>query len=271
MDTENNFEQELSAIKKRKQELSINIDKIKRVLSANEYKLRLAINEEIALYKSYGQKPPKALTNPELVQILSVANASKDAVLSKYDELFSLINDKGIDKDLLKAKFNEYVAICKEKGVQVKSSQELANLVKSIKDFKEEINEVSLYDIINKISKEAEVKKDSIKQSLKEYDFASKIDFIVNKFFPAKKDGYSDEEKEKYVIFFKWAQTNETKLDDIITKEIHEEYTLFVMSEKPENHHKFKFDFKNGDFIKAIEKYKNIQSSTQQYDDEMGI
>lgn len=271
MNTENNFEQELKAIKNKKHNITKNINKIKRVLSANEYILRVAINEEIALYKKYGQKVPRDLTNPELVQFLNVANSSKEAVLKKHEELFNLIGEQGFDKEMLKSKLNEYIAICKEKGVQVKSSQELANIINSIKNFKEEIKEVNLYDILNKVSKEAEIKKEGIKKSLKEYDFASKIDFIVNKFFPVKEEGYSDEEKEKYILFFKWAQENETNLNGEITKEIHEEYVVFLSSKKPEDHHKFKFEFKNGDFLRAIEKYKNIQSSNSQYDDEVGI
>ncbi len=271
MSTEQNFETELQAIHKQQDELVKNINHIKRVLSANEYKLRRVKDEEIALYKKYGMKVPKEITNPELVKLQKTAIASKDAFFEAYETSFKGLAKNGKDLEFFKTKFKEYVEACKEKGTQIKSSEELAKVVSSIENLKEELKEVSLYDILNKVSKEAEIKKEIIQKSLKEYDFASKIDFIVNKFFPPRTEGYTDEEKEKYILFFQWAQTVEDKLNEELTEALHLEYAEYVKGKKLDSHEAFIFKFKNGEFLKAIEKYKNIQSSEEQYSDEIGV
>lgn len=262
MSAENNFEQQLQEIQKNKAEIEKNIKHINKVLSANNYQLRLIQDKEIALYKEYGKKAPKDLTHPEFVKLQKTAIAGKNIILGKYDAIYSIIQEKGIDRELFKNKLNEYLEVCKEKGTQVKSSEEIAKVIVSIKNLKEEIKEISLYDILNKVSQEAEVKTEAIRKSLKEYDFASKIDLIVNRFFPAKTEGYSEEEKEKYVLFFKWAQTVENRLNDEHI-ELYNAYLSYINEVNPDTPKSLIFNFNTGEFSQAIEKYKNISQDTE--------
>lgn len=272
MSTDTNFGKELQSIQLEKAEINKNIQHINKVLNANNYKLRLVQEKEISLYKKHGQKVPKELTHPELVKIQKTAIVGKEVLIGKYDELYGLIQDRGIDREMLSNKFDDYVALCKEKGTQIKSSEELAKVISSIKNFKEEIKEVSLYDIMNKVSQEAETKTEAIRKSLKSYDFSSKIDFIVNRFFPAKAEGYT-EEKEKYVLLFRWAQTVEEKLNDSHI-ELYNSYLSYVQTVKSDATDSLIFKHKNGDFTRAIEKYQSIQSETsvdKEYESQLGI
>lgn len=182
----------------------------------------------------------------------------KASTLNKAKELKEFIDGSSINKEWVEQRYNEYKKICIQKGQQIQSKEEFQRIALSVKNVKGEIQELNLYDIINKLSVDAGQATKSVKKIIKDIKIQEKVE-QVGTIIRQNREAISDETENKFEIFSEWASHKSVNLKDS-TDNLYNNY-LEYLSKKYSDRDivVISYSKKSGSFTKALNKFKKFK------------
>lgn len=177
----------------------------------------------------------------------------KKSTLNKAKDVKTYI-DNNTDKKWIEQKYNEYKSIALRKGEIIKSREDFRKVVLSIKNVQGEIQELNLYDIINKLSNDAGHVSKALKKAVKNISLEEKIESIVRK-----KNKRTDENIENKLKFFiEWASHRSVDLNDS-QENLYNNYLEYISKKYSDlDIDIISYTKKSGFFSKALNKYKKL-------------
>jgi hypothetical protein len=175
----------------------------------------------------------------------------KNSTVNKAKDVKSYI-DANTDKKWIEQKYNEYKTIAVKKGEDIKSREDFQKIALSVKNVQGEIQELNLYDIINKLSTDAGHASKAIKKAVKNIKIEEKVEAITRK-----KDSALDEESgNKLDIFTEWASHKSVDLNEA-PESLYSNYMEYLSKKYSDlDINTIAYTKKAGSFTKALNKYK---------------
>lgn len=174
----------------------------------------------------------------------------KSSTVNKAKDVKNYI-DATTDKKWIEEKYKEYKAIALKKGDDIKSREEFQKIALSVKNVQGEIQELNLYDIINKLSTDAGHAGKAIKKAVKNIKIEEKVEAIIKK-----KEVAEDDTGNKLDIFTEWASHKFVNLEDT-TDNLYNNYLEYLSKKHPDlDINTISYSKKSGSFTKALNKYK---------------
>ena len=176
----------------------------------------------------------------------------KSSTVSKAKDVRNYI-DANTDKKWIEQKYNEYKTIALKKGDDIKSREEFQKIALSVKNVQGEIQELNLYDIINKLSTDAGHATKAIKKAVKNIKIEEKVEAIIRK---KDEPNLEEDTSNKLEIFTEWASHKSVDLEDTPEK-LYSNYLEYLSKKYSDlDINAISYSKKSGSFTKALNKYK---------------
>lgn len=180
--------------------------------------------------------------------------------INKAKNIKDYIDGNYIDKVWLEEKYNDYKKVCIQKGEAIQSKEEFQKIALSIRNVQNEMKELSLHEIIGKVSKELGHAKKSISSVMENIKIEEKIENLLNKKTIAKSANQSDyshlEINKKNTLFMWITEKNPDLFGD--SSDLYEMYISYVnlkFSKHVDDMDKICYSKKSGSFTQAINRY----------------
>ena len=184
----------------------------------------------------------------------------KANTISKAKGIKDYIDGNYIDKVWLEEKYSAYKKVCIEKGDEIQSKEEFQKIALSIKNVQDEIKELSLNEIITKVSKEVGHAKKSISSVMENMKIEEKFDNFLKKKKSVEKEensNYSHMEINKNSTLAMWITEKNPDLNGN-SADLYEMYISYInlkFSKHVDDLDKICYSKKSGSFTQAINRY----------------
>ena len=177
----------------------------------------------------------------------------KKSTFSKAKDVKTYI-DANTDKKWIEQKYNEYKSIALKKGENIKSRKDFQKLALSVKNVQGEIQELNLYDIINKLSTDAGHASKALKKAAKNIKLEEKVASIIRK-----KNEKTDENLENKLKFFtEWVSHKSVDISDS-PEDLYDNYLEYLSKKYSDlDIDIISYTKKSGNFAKTLNKYKKL-------------